>query len=160
MSSSKAGKQDPSGFAGSSTLFVVHLPYSPRLQDTGQGQGSMSSTTSLQTALLPAGERFNPEEFTEVICVLDAAFRPQSTETPMVMLHPAFTLTYPTDAAHGAPSWSCVGKQICQPPSCCLHCPSPDKTHQKLFLGKKQLLWILLTEVQVGLWQKARNACL
>lgn len=56
----------------------------------------MSSTASLQTALPPAGERFNPEEFTEVMCVFDAAFRPQGTETPLVMLHMAFTLTYPT----------------------------------------------------------------
>lgn len=152
--------QDPSGFAGSSTLFVVHLPCCLRLQDAGQGQGSMSSTASSQTALLPAGERFNPEEFTEVMCVFDAAFRPQGIGTPLVMLHMAFTFTYPVNAGHGALSWSWVGKQICQPPSCCLHCPSPDKTHQKLCLGKRQLLWILLTEEQAGLWHKARNACL
>lgn len=75
----------------------------------------MSSTASSQAVLLPAGERFNPEELTEVMCVFDAAFRPQGSETPLVMLHMAFTLTYPMGAGHGALSWSCVGKQICQP---------------------------------------------
>lgn len=75
----------------------------------------MSCTASLQAVLLPDRERFNPEEFTEVMCVFGAAFRPQGIETPLVMLHMALTLTHPMGAGHGALSWSCVGKQICQP---------------------------------------------
>lgn len=89
-----------------------------------------------------------------MVCAFDAAFKPQGTETPMVMLHMALILTYPMGAAHGAPPWGCVGQQICQPPSCRLRCPSPDKTHQKLCLAKMQLLWILLAEEQQGFGKK------
>lgn len=120
----------------------------------------MSSTVSLQTALLPAGERFNPEEFMELMYVFDAAFRSQGIETPLVMLHMAFTLTYPTGldmGHHPGAVWE--SRFACLLPTAFIAL-LPKKHIKSLAWERGNCSGYSSLKYKQGFGKKARNACL